>query len=101
MERDALPGDSNARVRRRIRVLGRVQGVVFRASTQQRARSLGVCGWVRNCTDGSVEAVFEGTAATVEAAIAFCREGPRGSRVERVEVRNEDPEGLRGFEIRG
>ncbi len=92
-------GEAGDRVRRRVRVRGRVQGVVFRASTQDRASALGVQGWVRNCPDGSVEAVFEGDPAAVEAAIAFCREGPRWAHVERVDVLEERPEGLRGFEI--
>jgi len=88
-------------VRRRVLVHGRVQGVFFRGATQRRARALGVAGWVRNRADGSVEAVFEGARDAVEAALAFCREGPPGARVERVDVREEAPEGLGGFDVRG
>lgn len=87
-------------IRKRVRVFGRVQGVWFRGATQRRARALGVAGWVRNCADGSVEAVFEGSPARVAAAVAFCREGPPGARVDRVETSDERPEGLVRFDIR-
>jgi acylphosphatase len=87
-------------VRKRVFVFGRVQGVWFRGATQRHARALGVAGWVRNCADGSVEAVFEGTPALVAAALAFCREGPPGARVERVESHDEAVEGLTGFDVR-
>jgi acylphosphatase len=87
-------------IRKRVRAFGRVQGVWFRGATQRRARSLGVAGWVRNCADGSVEAVFEGPPARVAAVVAFCREGPPGARVDRVEVSDEEPEGLTAFDIR-
>jgi acylphosphatase len=59
-----------------------------------------VAGWVRNLPDGTVEAVFEGEADAVEAMLAFCREGPRGARVDRVEVEEDEPQNLSGFEIR-
>lgn len=87
-------------IRRRVVVHGWVQGVFFRDTVRRRARVAGVAGWVRNNWDGTVEAVFEGEAGAVERVIDFCREGPRGAHVDRVEVANEDPEGLRGFEIR-
>ena len=57
-------------------------------------------GWVRNRADGAVEAVFEGEPEDVEALVEFCRRGPRGAEVERVDVEEESPEGLTGFEIR-
>ena len=88
------------RVRRRVVVEGRVQGVWFRAATAEQARALGLAGWVRNRPDGRVEAVFEGAPAAVDAALAFCRRGPPAARVERVEVREEAPEGLAGFAVR-
>jgi acylphosphatase len=88
------------RIRRRVTVHGRVQGVFFRGATRQAARAHGVAGWARNLRDGSVEAVFEGTAEAVEALLEFCRRGPPSARVERVEVRDETPEDLAGFEIR-
>ena len=79
---------------------GRVQGVFFRDTTRRQASSRGVAGWVRNRLDGTVEAVFEGDPEAVESMVALCREGPRGARVEQVEVHEEDPEGLSAFEIR-
>ena len=81
-------------------VTGRVQGVYFRGSTHAEARARGVRGWVRNRRDGSVEAVFEGPAAEVEALVDHCRQGPLGARVDAVEVFPEPPETLAGFEIR-
>jgi acylphosphatase len=86
-------------VRRRVIVRGRVQGVWFRGSTQDRARAQGVRGWVRNRRDGSVEAVFEGSAEAVGALLDFCRAGPPAARVASVEVFEEESEGLSGFEI--
>lgn len=88
------------RLRKRVRIHGRVQGVWFRGSTQRRARALGLAGWVRNCPDGSVEAVFEGAADAVAAAIAFCGDGPPAARVDRVDVHEEAAEGLDDFVLR-
>ena len=90
----------DALIRKRLRVRGRVQGVFFRGATERQARALGVAGWVRNCDDGSVEAVFEGASERVAAAVAFCREGPRSARVDQVECSDEAPEGLRDFAVR-
>jgi acylphosphatase len=86
-------------IRRRVIVHGRVQGVFFRDSTRQRARSRGVGGWVRNNPDGTVEAAFEGEREDVEAMVRFCEQGPRGAVVERIEVFEEEPEGLGGFTV--
>ena len=68
------------------RVEGSVQGVFYRATTRKTALGLGLTGWVANRPDGSVEAFLQGPSAAVEAAVAWCREGPRGARVDRVEV---------------
>ncbi|MDA1360059.1 acylphosphatase [Glycomyces luteolus] len=87
-------------VRRRVIVEGRVQGVFFRAECRREAQSLGLAGWVRNRADGTVEAVFEGTAEQVEAIIAWAGHGPPTAVVEGVEVVAEEPEGLVGFTIR-
>lgn len=81
-------------------VHGRVQGVFFRDTTRRHADSRGVSGWVSNRPDGAVEAVLEGEPDAVEALIGFARQGPRGAEVERVEVTDEQPEGLAGFEVR-
>ena len=88
------------RVARRVVVHGFVQGVFFRDSTRRKAASRGVAGWVRNRSDGTVEALFEGDADAVDGMVAFAREGPRGAQVERVEVDVAEPEGRAGFEIR-
>jgi acylphosphatase len=87
--------------RRRVVVHGFVQGVGFRVAVERAARSRGVAGWVRNRPDGAVEAVFEGQREDVEALVDFCREGPRGAEVERVEVAAESVEGLSGFRLTG
>lgn len=87
-------------IRRRARVHGRVQGVFFRDSTRERARAHGVAGWARNMPDGSVEAVLEGEPEAVQRVVRFLRAGPPHARVERVELDEETPEGLRGFSIR-
>jgi acylphosphatase len=87
-------------IRRRVVVEGEVQGVFFRDTTRRMAASRGVAGWVTNRPDGAVEAVLEGDPDGVESMVAFCREGPRGAEVRSVDVAEEEPEGLSGFEIR-
>ncbi|CAN5271069.1 acylphosphatase [soil metagenome] len=86
-------------IRHRAVVHGFVQGVYFRESVRRRAAATSVSGWVRNNRDGTVEAVFEGEPEAVEQLVAFCREGPRGAHVGRVDVTVEDPEALDGFTI--
>lgn len=86
-------------VRRRVVVHGRVQGVFFRDTTQRMAQSRGVAGWVRNRSDGTVEAAFEGDPEAVESMLRFCHAGPAGAEVERVEIGEEEPAGERGFRI--
>ncbi len=88
------------RIRRRVIVRGRVQGVFFRSSTEQEAFRAGIDGWVRNLRDGSVEAVFEGEPAGVEALVAWVRQGPGSSEVQSVQLHEESPEGERGFRVR-
>ena len=85
---------------RRVRVTGRVQGVFFRAWTQQQAIELGVNGWVRNCDDGSVEAHLEGDEAAMKALIQRMWRGPPAAEVEDVEVDEAQPVGITGFEAR-
>jgi acylphosphatase len=87
-------------IRRRAVVHGRVQGVFFRDSTRERARAHGVSGWVCNRGDGAVEAVLEGPRDAVGRVLRFLETGPPRAQVENVEVFEEQPEGLTGFEVR-
>ena len=84
----------------RVRVSGRVQGVFFRDTVTREAGCRGVAGWVRNCADGTVEAVFEGEPDAVEQMVELCGRGPRGAEVECIEADREEPERLSGFEVR-
>jgi acylphosphatase len=87
-------------VRRRVRAHGRVQGVFFRDTVRREAESRGVAGWATNRPDGTVEAAFEGDEADVEAMVDLVRAGPGHAEVERLDVAEEEPEGLRGFDVR-
>ncbi len=82
------------------RVSGRVQGVSFRWYTEEKARSLGVGGWVRNEPDGSVLVHAEGEAEAVDALVAWCHDGPTSARVSGVAVRETSPTGATTFETR-
>lgn len=85
-----------------LRISGLVQGVSFRYYARQRAHALGLGGWVRNCPDGTVEAVAEGPAEAIEDFIAWARQGPSGALVENVDVQAEEPAGERPpFRIAG
>ena len=88
------------RVRRRVLVAGRVQGVWFRESCRDQAQAAGVAGLVRNLADGRVEVVLEGPPSAVDGVLAWCRRGPRRARVDRVEVVDEAPVGEQGFRVR-
>jgi acylphosphatase len=90
---------SETPARRRVRAHGRVQGVFFRDSVRREALRRGVAGWVRNCGDGSVEAVFEGPPDAVAAMVDYCRAGPGHSAVARLEESSEAAEGLGSFEV--
>jgi acylphosphatase len=81
-------------------VRGVVQGVFFRESARREAERLGLRGWVRNLPDGRVEAVFEGPAADVETAVAWCRHGPPAARVDHVEAIEEPVRGEVAFHVR-
>ena len=87
-------------IRRRVVVHGLVQGVFFRDTVRREALRAHVAGCIRNTYDGTVEAVLEGEPEAVERLVTLCHRGPRGARVDRVEVFVEDPEGLTGFAIR-
>lgn len=89
------------KVRAHVYVSGRVQGVFFRSETQDEALRHNVTGWVRNLPDGRVEAVFEGEKEAVEKLIEFCKRGPPGARVTKVEVAWEPYTGeFKDFKIR-
>ncbi len=81
-------------------ISGRVQGVGFRWAIQRQAERLGVSGWVRNLSDGRVEARFEGHSHAVEDAVVFCREGPDSAWVDSVDVSEVDPEEASQFRVR-
>jgi len=84
-----------------LRIRGRVQGVWYRASARDEARRLRLSGWVRNVSDGSVEAVAEGDDETLTAFITWCNRGPDWARVETVEVTREPATGeFTGFSVR-
>lgn len=90
-----------AKVRGHIFVSGRVQGVFFRSEIQLKANRRNVSGWVQNLSDRRVEAVFEGEKNDVEKLIEFCRRGPPGAKVTKVEVRWENYTGeFMDFKIR-
>lgn len=72
--------------RAHVYIHGRVQGVFFRATTRDMARVFGVKGWVKNCLDGSVEAVFEGKHESVDKVVDWCRKGPAGAFVKQIDV---------------
>jgi acylphosphatase len=87
------------RRRAHVRVRGRVQGVFFRSETRDRARSLGLGGWVRNNRDGTVEAVCEGEEQRVELLVSWLHRGPAGACVEDVEVTWDEPRGEDAFTV--
>ncbi len=87
------------KIRRVVRISGRVQGVFFRDTCRRQARSLGLCGWVSNTYDGDVEAVFEGEQDAVEEMIAWCRRGPAHAVVSGVQVADELPRGDQAFRV--
>ncbi len=87
-------------IRRHIRIHGQVQGVFCRESLRERARAHGISGWVRNCPDGTVEAVLEGAPDEVDRMVRFSHTGPPRADVDHVDVTEERPEGLTGFAVR-
>lgn len=84
----------------RFTVTGRVQGVFFRASTRERALQLGLAGYAKNCSDGSVEVVASGEAEALDALGAWLHDGPPGARVERVRREALPDQSMRGFVTR-
>ena len=83
----------------RVRIEGRVQGVGYRYWTERTAAELGLSGWVRNLRDGSVEAVFSGERAQVDAMIARCRQGPRSAVVTSLSIEDDPSPPPEGFQV--
>lgn len=89
-----------AAVRAHVFITGRVQAVSYRYYCRQEAGALGIKGWIRNLSDGKVEAVFEGERKAVEEMIEWCKAGSSSAEVSKVAVKWESAENLQGFEIR-
>ena len=87
-------------VARNVRLFGRVQGVFFRQWSVNQARTLGVTGWVRNATDGSVEALVMGDEGAVAQMIEAMRRGPSQAQVEDLIVEVAEIEEISGFSVR-
>ena len=87
------------KIARSIRISGKVQGVFFRASAKDKADELNLSGFVRNEPDGSVYIEAEGEQEKLDQFIAWCRKGPRMSRVDGCEVVEKDVSGSAGFAI--
>jgi acylphosphatase len=98
--RSTYPSYGRGVIRKRVVVAGDVQGVYFRDTCKRVADAHGVSGWVRNLVDGRVEAVFEGPPDAVARLVEWSHHGPPTAVVEAVDVRDEEPEKLAGFEIR-
>jgi len=91
----------NEKVRAHVVVSGRVQGVFFRAETQEKAKELGLFGWVKNLTEDRVEAVFEGERAKVEQLVKWAQKGPPGAIVNDLDLSWEEYQAeFSNFEIR-
>jgi acylphosphatase len=80
-----------------VRIAGRVQGVGYRAWTEATAQALGLTGWVRNRSDGTVEAMFEGSAPKVAEMLERCRSGPAAAEVTAIETTDRPGEGFPDF----
>jgi acylphosphatase len=89
-----------AEVSKAVRVMGEVQGVFFRAWTRNKARELGLSGWVRNAADGSVEAHVQGDEDKVAELIVALGHGPEQARVVTLEIHDVPSETVAGFEVR-
>jgi acylphosphatase len=84
-----------------VKIEGRVQGVFYRAWTDETAQLLGLDGTVRNMSDGSVEAVFSGPVETIDKMIQLCHNGPRDANVTKVTVMHEGGTVAPGFRVLG
>lgn len=84
----------------KIRVEGKVQGVFFRASTQDKAEALGILGWVKNEPDGSVSIEAEGPEEALKEFVSWCRQGPTYAKVESMTYKEDNPQGFVRFETK-
>jgi len=82
-----------------IQVFGKVQGVFFRASTREKATELGINGWVKNESDGSVLIEAEGSDDKLQSLISWCRQGPPQAQVEKVEYADSELQNYEQFEV--
>lgn len=87
----------NVRIARRLRIVGRVQGVGYRQWMVWQARALGLDGWVRNRTDRSVEALIAGSPVSIDAMLTKCRQGPELARVRDLHSEGAEDPGAIGF----
>jgi acylphosphatase len=88
-------------MRVRVIISGNVQGVFFRSFIKSNARMFNISGWVKNVSNGKVEAVFRGEEYEVNKIIELCKQGPPGSDVKNVEVKEDrSKEQTEGFDIR-
>jgi len=92
--------NTEAHVRVRVFVEGRVQGVSFRHYAWHEATRLGLAGWVRNLPAGGVEAVYEGPRAQVKKILSWTRHGPPIARVDAMAIHDETPQEERGLSVR-
>ncbi|HCI03723.1 MAG: acylphosphatase [Candidatus Peribacteraceae bacterium] len=82
-----------------LRVTGSVQGVFYRAATQEKAKELSLSGWVKNCPDGALEIFAEGSDEALTELTNWCHHGPDTAEVDGVEIKEVEEEGLKSFEI--
>ena len=80
-------------------ITGKVQGVFYRASAAEKAKSLKLNGWIKNTAHGAVEATVNGQDDDVQQFVAWCRRGPKNANVENVAVTQKPDDGLTGFEV--
>jgi acylphosphatase len=80
-------------------ISGKVQGVFYRATAKEKALALNLNGWIKNTTDGNVEAVVSGDEAAVKAFVDWCRQGPDRAEVEHVSITPKPDDGLTGFQV--
>jgi acylphosphatase len=96
---EGYPMSQGVNIARHLRIFGRVQGVWYRESMRRQAESVGVVGWVRNMSDGSVEAWLEGDGSSIDSIIVWARRGPPYAQVSRVEIETVRTEGHHQFSV--